>query len=61
MHVCRTDAEITGYGLETLANVMAVETSMRVFYNMYTKCNTMVWEKFAVENLTHEIFLSLNK
>ena len=55
MHVCRTDAEITGYGLETLANVMTVETSMCVFYN------TIVWEKFAVENLTHLIFLPLNK
>ena len=30
VHVCRTDTEITGYGLETLANVMTAETSMYV-------------------------------
>ena len=34
VHVCRTDTEITGYGLETLANVMTAETSMYVcMYN----------------------------
>ena len=43
MHVCRTDAEITGYGLETLANVMTVETSMCVY--VYIMCNRKLFWK----------------
>ena len=52
MHVCvcmsRTDAEITGYGLETLASVMTAETSMcsyvcarvRVYTHTHTHTHT---------------------
>ena len=40
MCMFRTDAEITGYGLETLANVMTAETRMYVcmYVCMYVLC-----------------------